>query len=114
MSDELKDLITKLLHTDPAQRLGTTTDADEIVEHPFFEDIDWDALMSRSMDSPFTPDMEYVRGIKADSIVYTDEKAAKMRGPSTNEKDAEEESDEDDGKLIAIAEDERNDQISKK
>ena len=47
MSDELKDLITKLLDKNPTKRLGTTNDADEIVNHPFFADMDWDKLMSK-------------------------------------------------------------------
>ena len=45
MTDELKDLITKLLDKDPKTRLGSTTDADEVVNHPWFRDLDWESLM---------------------------------------------------------------------
>ena len=36
MSDELKDLITRLLDKNPATRLGSVNDADDIVNHPWF------------------------------------------------------------------------------
>ena len=72
MSDELKDLIKKLLEKDPKQRLGCENDADDIVNHPWFADMDWEALMSRSMDSPFSPDMELIRKKQADSVVHYD------------------------------------------
>jgi hypothetical protein len=36
MSEELKDLITKLLEKNVEARLGSTHDADEIVAHKFF------------------------------------------------------------------------------
>ena len=39
-SDEIKDLILKLLIKDPSKRLGSKDDANEILEHPFFNDID--------------------------------------------------------------------------
>ena len=47
MSDNLKDIINKLLDKNPTKRLGTANDADEIVNHPFFADIDWDKLMNK-------------------------------------------------------------------
>jgi len=47
MSDELKDVITKLLTKDVEVRLGSKTDADEIVNHPWFADMDWEKLMSK-------------------------------------------------------------------
>lgn len=39
------NLLRKLLHPDPARRLGgSESDATEIKKHPFFEGINWDAL----------------------------------------------------------------------
>lgn len=57
MSEELKDLITKLLDKDPKTRLGSTTDADEVVNHAWFRDLDWESLMNKTIDLPFKPDM---------------------------------------------------------
>ena len=61
MSDELKDVITRLLEKDATKRLGSNGDADEIVNHPWFSDIDWENLMNKTMDSPFKPDMDKIK-----------------------------------------------------
>ena len=58
MSDELKDIITKLLCKDVETRLGSQNDADEIVNHPWFADMDWDKLMKKELPSPFQPDLD--------------------------------------------------------
>lgn len=41
MSAEAKDVIKKLLCRDPKKRLGCQNDADDLKEHPFFADLDW-------------------------------------------------------------------------
>ena len=43
MSENLKDLLKQLLKRIPTQRLGING-AQEIKEHPFFEDVDWSAF----------------------------------------------------------------------
>ena len=53
MSDNLKDIITKLLDKNHETRLGSKGDADEIVNHPWFADMDWEGLMSKKIESPF-------------------------------------------------------------
>ena len=53
MSDDLKDIITKLLDKNSETRLGSKNDADEIVNHPWFKDIDWEGLMNKTIESPF-------------------------------------------------------------
>lgn len=40
----LRDLIYKLLTKDPEKRLGSKNDAKDIMEHPWFESINWDDL----------------------------------------------------------------------
>lgn len=47
MSDSLKDLILKLLDRDATNRLGTTNDMIEVMSHPFFADMDWEALVNK-------------------------------------------------------------------
>merc|ERR1711935_784089 len=42
LDEDAKDLITQLLHKDPAQRLSQSA---QIRKHPFFAGIDWDALI---------------------------------------------------------------------
>ena len=40
MSDQCKDFISKCLAKNPAERLGSTGDIEEIMSHPWFSDID--------------------------------------------------------------------------
>eukprot|EP00339_Tiarina_fusa_P016014 CAMPEP_0117007500 /NCGR_PEP_ID=MMETSP0472-20121206/7360_1 /TAXON_ID=693140 ORGANISM="Tiarina fusus, Strain LIS" /NCGR_SAMPLE_ID=MMETSP0472 /ASSEMBLY_ACC=CAM_ASM_000603 /LENGTH=220 /DNA_ID=CAMNT_0004709291 /DNA_START=1619 /DNA_END=2278 /DNA_ORIENTATION=+ len=54
MPEDAKDLITKLLCADPSERLGANG-ADEVKQHPFFHDINWDSLLTDSVP-PFVPD----------------------------------------------------------
>ena len=88
MSDELKDLITKLLDKDPKTRLGSTTDADEVVNHAWFRDLDWEGLMNKTIDLPFKPDMDKIKNKKVDE--------------SLNEKKLAESTNDDSNKLITL------------
>lgn len=61
------DLLLSLLEKDPDLRLGAgEEDADEIKEHPFFEQVDWDAVAARTNKPYFVPktksdtDMKYI------------------------------------------------------
>lgn len=74
MSEELKDIITKLLDKNPQSRLGSQNDADEIVNHAWFKGMDWDGVMKKTVQAPFVPDMEYIRTKKSDTIVHADDK----------------------------------------
>jgi serine/threonine-protein kinase RIM15 len=62
VSDEAKDLINKLLCMDPPQRLGSNRDekyasgGEEIRNHPWFEDINWDTLLED--EAQFVPQPE--------------------------------------------------------
>ena len=44
MSEELKDLIRKLLDRNPKTRIGSKDDINEIINHPFFKDVDIDKI----------------------------------------------------------------------
>ena len=88
MSDELKDLITKLLDKDPKTRLGSTTDADEVVNHAWFRDLNWEGLMNKTIDLPFKPDMDKIKNKKVDE--------------SLNEKKLAESTNDDSTKLITL------------
>eukprot|EP00347_Sterkiella_histriomuscorum_P004331 403360851 len=52
------DLISKLLDKDPSKRLGYQSDAQEIKEHPFFADVDWDKMMLKQLATPYKPILE--------------------------------------------------------
>lgn len=54
---DAKDLIEKLLVVDVTKRLGGTRGggAVEVMAHPWFAGIDWDALYKRKLRAPINP-----------------------------------------------------------
>ena len=58
ISQVAEDLIKKLLDKDPSKRLGTQNDANEILEHPFFDDIDIDDLMEKKLTPDYIPEID--------------------------------------------------------
>jgi len=57
----VKDLIRKLLEKDPGMRLGANG-AQEIKDHEWFSDIDWNSVAERTMIPPYKPREEIVEG----------------------------------------------------
>jgi serum/glucocorticoid-regulated kinase 2 len=57
LSEVAEDLIRKLLNKDPKKRLGWKSGPNEILEHPFFEDIDIDDLMEKNIQAEHIPEM---------------------------------------------------------
>lgn len=55
MSDDVKDLIERLLEKDPKKRLGADGDIEEILQHDWFKVIDIDMLLNKELDAPFIP-----------------------------------------------------------
>ncbi|XP_041437785.1 protein kinase C delta type-like isoform X1 [Xenopus laevis] len=56
MSQELQDLLSKLLEKDKKQRLGVNGN---IREHPFFASINWENLEKKKVKTPFQPKMPF-------------------------------------------------------
>ncbi|CAG8753788.1 17484_t:CDS:2, partial [Racocetra fulgida] len=56
-SEDAKSLIKGLLARNPHNRLGSHNDAEEIKNHPFFANIDWDALYRKQVSPPFKPNV---------------------------------------------------------
>ena len=54
-SDELDDLLQRLTHKLPKQRLGNKSGASEIKNHPFFRNVDWDAVIQKRTKPPIIP-----------------------------------------------------------
>ena len=56
MSKELQALISALLHRTPALRLGARPQGmEEVCAHPWFQDIDWNALERKDIPPPPPP-----------------------------------------------------------
>lgn len=54
-SPECKDFITQLLQKNPARRLGADGGAESVKAHPFFAQIDFDALLRFDIEPPLAP-----------------------------------------------------------
>jgi len=55
MSDKCKDFINKCLSKDPKDRLGFKNDVDEVLGHPWFADLDVNALVNKQIEVEFKP-----------------------------------------------------------
>ena len=51
-SDELKDLLRKMLNKNPKNRIGIENDKSDLKNHEFFRDINWDDLMKKKIKPP--------------------------------------------------------------
>ncbi|KAG1687564.1 hypothetical protein DVH05_004761 [Phytophthora capsici] len=60
------DFLQRLLVKNPRQRMGCGADGPlEIMGHPWFEGVDWDALLNRRMEPPFKPVTKDIHGSRA-------------------------------------------------
>lgn len=58
LSTEGRNFVKGLLNRNPKHRLGAKDDAKELMAHPFFSDVDWDALCSKQVIPPFKPKLK--------------------------------------------------------
>lgn len=58
LSTEGRNFVKGLLNRNPNHRLGAKNDADELMAHPFFHDVDWDALGRKALVPPFKPKLK--------------------------------------------------------
>ena len=56
-SDEIADLIVKLLERDTTKRLGAKDDFTEVLSHPVFKDISIEELEMNKITPPFKPNI---------------------------------------------------------
>ncbi|KAH2490189.1 hypothetical protein KXV28_005473 [Aspergillus fumigatus] len=58
LSTEGRNFVKGLLNRNPKHRLGAKGDAKELMAHPFFHDIDWEALARKDVIPPFKPKLK--------------------------------------------------------
>ncbi|KAN0060500.1 Serine/threonine-protein kinase [Thecaphora frezii] len=58
IGDDGKQFVKGLLNRNPKHRLGAQRDAQDLKEHPFFKDIDFEALAKKQLTPPFKPLVE--------------------------------------------------------
>jgi len=54
-SDEIVDIVNQLLTKDKNKRLGSVNGVDDILAHPWFSDMNVEALLTYSVEPPFIP-----------------------------------------------------------
>ena len=64
VSNMAKDLICKLLEKNQKIRLGSQADSLEVMNHPWFADIDFSKLITRKIEAPFKPKTDGEEWIK--------------------------------------------------
>ena len=72
-SEDLKDLLRKLLEKDPDKRFGVF-DKEEIKKHPFFKGIDWEKLIKKEINPP----INFIKQ-KIENDKLFDDKKTKMK-----------------------------------
>ncbi|KAL8848477.1 MAG: hypothetical protein Q9221_006529, partial [Calogaya cf. arnoldii] len=60
LSNEGRNFVKGLLNRNPRHRLGAVNDAEDLKVHPFFNDMDWDALANKRIVPPFKPQLKSV------------------------------------------------------
>jgi len=60
MTDELKDIISRLLDKEPDKRLGANG-YQEVMNHKWFGDMDFDALLKKELEAPYIPSLKRKR-----------------------------------------------------
>jgi serine/threonine protein kinase SCH9 len=85
LSAEGRSFVKGLLNRNPKHRLGATKDAAELMEHPFFRDIDWDALSRKLITPPFKPKLKSDTDVSYFDPIFTD---AMDKSGSLNERAA--------------------------
>lgn len=58
LSNEGRNFVKGLLNRNPAHRLGAKGDAEELMAHPFFHDVDWNRLSKKMVSPPFKPKLK--------------------------------------------------------
>eukprot|EP00051_Salpingoeca_urceolata_P032419 m.15663 g.15663 ORF g.15663 m.15663 type:complete len:487 (+) comp5068_c0_seq1:498-1958(+) len=95
LSSSAKDILSKILIKDPLLRLGGgEKDGYEVMEHPFFYNIDWKKLYDRQIKPPFIPKVASETDVSNFDTVFTSE-AARLTPPEEEGLDIPEEEKEE-------------------
>ena len=87
-SEEAKDLISKLLELDPKKRLGSGPNGFEnLKNHKYFEEINWEDLENRKVSPPFVPNLDNSMDLRYFDKIFTDENNMSRESDISNSND---------------------------
>ncbi|KAI2086703.1 rim15, signal transduction response regulator [Ophidiomyces ophidiicola] len=72
-SEQARDLMNKLMNLNPEERLGSNSGGEEIRNHPWFSNVNWDTLLED--DGSFVPTI-----LDPEDTEYFDQRGATMQG----------------------------------
>jgi len=84
LSPDGRAFVKGLLNRNPAHRLGAKADAEELMAHPFFSDIDWNALSRKLVQPPFKPKLKGELDVSHFDPEFTNALAAGPEASSLN------------------------------
>jgi len=85
-SAESASLLKGLLTRNPAKRLGCSqTDAEDIMSHPFFKDINWEDLRNKRIPAPFKPYVNGPEDTRNIDKLFTNEAVKETMDPNISE-----------------------------
>jgi serum/glucocorticoid-regulated kinase 2 len=73
LSENAKDIIKRLLEKDPEKRLGSKKGLAEIKTHPFFINVDFDAILNKQEPAPFVPTLNDNKDVQYFDEEFTNE-----------------------------------------
>ena len=84
LSDTAKDLLQKLLIKDQDQRLGSKNGFNEIMQHPFFKGLDFNALVHKKIPAPYKPELKDKLDVTNFDEEFTSEEVVTSEIPEQN------------------------------
>ena len=58
INSETKDIISKMLEKDNKKRLGAKNGMDDVINHPYFKNFEFDKLMKKDLEPPYLPNID--------------------------------------------------------
>lgn len=73
-SDDASNLLLRLLERNPTKRIGCNEqDADELRQHPWFSDIDWDKISTMTHEAYYKPRVKGAEDVSCIDKLFTKE-----------------------------------------
>jgi len=79
LTEDTKSILTGLLQRDPEKRL---TNPAQIKSHPYFNDIDWEALLKKEIKPPFIPPVKSKEDTSMIDVTFLSEKVLEDEVPA--------------------------------